>query len=202
MAASTMPSPGQSMFTIEQFELIRRLRNSGVSKEQILQSFDSLERLDRELGAIYNVPISMSAGFPALAALQGSMTAGASAAAANVAAVMAMGARAQMQAQVQAAHQAASRGSHPDTPSRKRPAEGAPEGSSAPRSNGDIPAPELSNSINNGLTAASMNGVPSSMSSSSMNGHHGSYLDDDVEHSEEFKEMASYVLSLSRALGN
>lgn len=47
---------GHQMFTIEQIELIRRLRNSGVTKEQVVQAFDSLDRLDRELGSLYNVP--------------------------------------------------------------------------------------------------------------------------------------------------
>ncbi|XP_074642988.1 homeobox-containing protein 1-like [Tubulanus polymorphus] len=47
-----------SLFTIEQIELLRRLRNSGITKEQIIQAFDSLSRLDRELGQTYNVPIT------------------------------------------------------------------------------------------------------------------------------------------------
>lgn len=38
------------LFSIEQWELIRRLRNSGINKEQICQAFDDLERVDRDLG--------------------------------------------------------------------------------------------------------------------------------------------------------
>lgn len=47
---------GHQMFTIEQIELIRRLRNSGITKEQVVKAFDSLERLDKEFGSLYNVP--------------------------------------------------------------------------------------------------------------------------------------------------
>lgn len=53
-----MPANGQSLFTIEQIELIRRLRNSGISKEQMVQAFECLERLDHELGPIYNIPVT------------------------------------------------------------------------------------------------------------------------------------------------
>lgn len=45
------------LFTIEQIELIRRLRNSGVTKEQVIQAFEELERMDVELGRTFNVPI-------------------------------------------------------------------------------------------------------------------------------------------------
>ncbi|XP_013421018.1 homeobox-containing protein 1 [Lingula anatina] len=45
-----------ALFTIEQIELIRRLRNSGISKDQLVRAFDSMERLDRELGPAYSTP--------------------------------------------------------------------------------------------------------------------------------------------------
>ena len=51
---------GAPLFTIEQIELIRRLRNSGITKEQIVQAFESLERLDRELGPVYSVPVTLT----------------------------------------------------------------------------------------------------------------------------------------------
>ena len=38
-----------------------RLRNSGLTKEQIVSAFDALERLDRELGPVYNIPITQVA---------------------------------------------------------------------------------------------------------------------------------------------
>lgn len=41
------------MFTVEQVELLRRLRNSGLTKSQICMAYDSMERLDRELGTAY-----------------------------------------------------------------------------------------------------------------------------------------------------
>ena len=38
------------LFSIEQWEFIRRLRNSGLTKDQICQAFDDLDRIERELG--------------------------------------------------------------------------------------------------------------------------------------------------------
>ena len=58
----SVPPPqmnGTPLFTVEQIELIRRLRNSGVSKEQLVQAWDALERLDRELGPVYTVPVTI-----------------------------------------------------------------------------------------------------------------------------------------------
>lgn len=48
------------LFSIEQWELIRRLRNSGLTKEQVCQAFDDLDRMDQELGSFYNVPVSQT----------------------------------------------------------------------------------------------------------------------------------------------
>ena len=42
------------MFTIEQWEFIRRLRNSGVTKEHICQAFSDLDRIENELGNIFH----------------------------------------------------------------------------------------------------------------------------------------------------
>ena len=53
--------PGQPLFTIEQIELIRRLRNSGITKDQLTNAFETLERIDRELGPIYTIPVSLAA---------------------------------------------------------------------------------------------------------------------------------------------
>ncbi|XP_023228268.1 homeobox-containing protein 1-like [Centruroides sculpturatus] len=39
-----------ALFTIEQVELIRRLRNSGITKEQVVMAFEQLDRLEGELG--------------------------------------------------------------------------------------------------------------------------------------------------------
>jgi predicted XRE-type DNA-binding protein len=46
------------VFTIEQWELARRLKNSGISKEQLCQAFDDLDRMERDLGQLYNIPIA------------------------------------------------------------------------------------------------------------------------------------------------
>ena len=110
---------GQPLFTVEQFELIRRLRNSGVTKEQIQGAFEMLERLDRELGPIFSVPISLAATFPAMAAIQqvvpNALSPGAAAVTlgvramnpqANLLAQAQAQAQAQVQAQVQAQAQA------------------------------------------------------------------------------------------------
>lgn len=40
-----------ALFTIEQIELIRRLRNSGITKEQVSMAFDQMDRLEVELGS-------------------------------------------------------------------------------------------------------------------------------------------------------
>ena len=57
-ASTNSPPQQQPLFTIEQIELIRRLRNSGLTKEQLGQAFDSMDRLDRELGPTYSLPMS------------------------------------------------------------------------------------------------------------------------------------------------
>ena len=49
-------------FTVEQFELIRRLRNSGVTCQQIIESFQAFERIDAELGALFANPIQPQIG--------------------------------------------------------------------------------------------------------------------------------------------
>ncbi|XP_071146524.1 homeobox-containing protein 1-like [Mytilus edulis] len=46
-----------NMFSIEQIELIRRLRNSGITKHQVIEAFDSLDRIDGELGSLFDVPV-------------------------------------------------------------------------------------------------------------------------------------------------
>lgn len=47
------------LFTIEQWELTRRLKNSGLTKEQLCQAYDDLDRIEAELGQLYNVPASV-----------------------------------------------------------------------------------------------------------------------------------------------
>jgi len=48
-----------STFTVEQLMLIQKLKESGISKEQVAYVFDSYDRLDRELGSLYNIPIAL-----------------------------------------------------------------------------------------------------------------------------------------------
>ena len=47
-----------NMFTIEQWELMRRLRNSGLSKEQICLAYDEIVKIERELGNTYATPFA------------------------------------------------------------------------------------------------------------------------------------------------
>jgi hypothetical protein len=42
--------------SVEQWELLRRLRNSHLTKTQIIRAYDELDRLDRELGNLFNSP--------------------------------------------------------------------------------------------------------------------------------------------------
>lgn len=55
-----MPRNGTLLFSIEQWELIRRLRNSGLSKEQIGQAFDDLNKIEQDLGSMYNIPANLT----------------------------------------------------------------------------------------------------------------------------------------------
>jgi hypothetical protein len=48
------------LFSIEQWELTRRLKNSGLTKEQLCQAFDDLDKMDKELGNLYNLPLTSS----------------------------------------------------------------------------------------------------------------------------------------------
>lgn len=95
----------QSLFTIEQIELLRRLRNSGIQKEQIVAAFESLDRMDRELGPVYTIPVTLAASMAALQGMQ--QMSAASVLNPNLAASMARQlAQAQQVAQAQATAQA------------------------------------------------------------------------------------------------
>ncbi|XP_076463235.1 uncharacterized protein LOC143295430 isoform X1 [Babylonia areolata] len=50
----------QTTFTVEQIELIRRLRNSGLTKKQVVLAFDAFEKVDAELGNVYTSPVSLA----------------------------------------------------------------------------------------------------------------------------------------------
>lgn len=57
-SATTSGTAGASsaslQLSVEQWELLRRLRNSHLSKAQIIRAYDELDRLDRELGNLFN----------------------------------------------------------------------------------------------------------------------------------------------------
>ena len=50
------------LFTVEQWELTRRLKNSGLTKEQLCQAFDDLDKMEKDLGSLYNIPLSNNNG--------------------------------------------------------------------------------------------------------------------------------------------
>lgn len=58
ITATSAAAMSSLLFSIEQWELIRRLRNSGISKEDIIQAFDELDRIERDLGSIYDLPMA------------------------------------------------------------------------------------------------------------------------------------------------
>lgn len=57
MEASSNSRDGLSstslQLSVEQWELLRRLRNSQLTKTQIIRAYDELDRLDRELGNLF-----------------------------------------------------------------------------------------------------------------------------------------------------
>ncbi|RNA25115.1 von Willebrand factor type EGF and pentraxin domain-containing 1, partial [Brachionus plicatilis] len=58
--SNVMSTNSTLLFSIEQWELTRRLRNSGLTKDQVCQAFDDLDRMDKEFGSLYNVPASQA----------------------------------------------------------------------------------------------------------------------------------------------
>lgn len=60
LLSNVMSNNSSLLFSIEQWELTRRLRNSGLSKEQVCQAFDDLERMERDLGSLYSIPLNIS----------------------------------------------------------------------------------------------------------------------------------------------
>ena len=69
MEASSNSRDGLSstslQLSVEQWELLRRLRNSHLTKTQIIRAYDELDRLDRELGNLFNIaPPSSSSIVP------------------------------------------------------------------------------------------------------------------------------------------
>ena len=64
MEASSNSRDGLSstslQLSVEQWELLRRLRNSHLTKTQIIRAYDELDRLDRELGNLFNTALPSS----------------------------------------------------------------------------------------------------------------------------------------------
>ncbi len=53
-SSSTTTTTTALQLSVEQWELLRRLRNSHLTKTQIIRAYDELDRLDRELGNLFN----------------------------------------------------------------------------------------------------------------------------------------------------
>ncbi|XP_078672757.1 homeobox-containing protein 1-like isoform X4 [Branchiostoma floridae x Branchiostoma belcheri] len=51
---------GEPRYTIEQIDLLQRLRRTGLSKDEILQALETMERLDREHGSTVAPPVHAS----------------------------------------------------------------------------------------------------------------------------------------------
>ena len=66
-SSTTASQPNQPLFTIEQIELIRRIKNSGITKEQLIMAYDSFDRVEQELGHVYTVPVTFNQQIPQLA---------------------------------------------------------------------------------------------------------------------------------------
>ena len=46
-------------FSLEQLDMVRRLKQSGLSKEDIVAAFDSFDACEKEFGNTFNLPISL-----------------------------------------------------------------------------------------------------------------------------------------------
>ncbi len=53
-SSTTATTTTSLQLSVEQWELLRRLRNSHLTKAQIIRAYDELDRLDRELGNLFN----------------------------------------------------------------------------------------------------------------------------------------------------
>ncbi|ESN90465.1 hypothetical protein HELRODRAFT_166133 [Helobdella robusta] len=71
---STSLQSSSPLFTVEQLELIRRLKNSGINKDEIVSAFDSFEKIDKEIGPIYNIPVALALQAQALQLMAFSLT--------------------------------------------------------------------------------------------------------------------------------
>jgi len=54
LSSSSSSSTASLQLSVEQWELLRRLSNSHLTKTQIIRAYDELDRLDRELGNLFN----------------------------------------------------------------------------------------------------------------------------------------------------
>uniref|UniRef100_T1JIJ5 Uncharacterized protein n=1 Tax=Strigamia maritima TaxID=126957 RepID=T1JIJ5_STRMM len=179
----TMASLGSGhpvLFTIEQIELIRRLRSSGISKEQVVQAFEELDRLDAELGRSYPVPMGASRATNQMGG--GGLVTGQQLGLALV----------HLQLQQQLLRQQAA----VSASAQRRPSSegGEPAAASPPTQTSDSPpaTPQTSNVNPNYLsnTPANQLTTPPRL----LNGHHDQYLEDQAELLEFMKQGDMVIL--------
>ena len=48
-----MSKSSSLLFSVEQWELARRLRNTGLTKEQVCQAFDDLEKIEKKINSFF-----------------------------------------------------------------------------------------------------------------------------------------------------
>lgn len=60
LITNMMSKNSSLLFTIEQWELIRRLKNTGIAIEQVCKAFEDLEKIEKDLGHSLQFPISLN----------------------------------------------------------------------------------------------------------------------------------------------
>jgi hypothetical protein len=57
LLSNLMSKNSSLLFTVEQWELVRRLKSSGITKEQICQAFDDLDKMENDLTKYTNMKL-------------------------------------------------------------------------------------------------------------------------------------------------
>lgn len=172
------------LFTIEQIELIRRLRCSGITKEQVVQAFEELDRLDAELGRPYALPLAAG----------GTLAGGAIAAGQQLGLALA---HLQLQQHLLRQHAAATASASAAAAHRRPSSEGGePTAASPPAQNSDSPP-------STPLTGNPLTSTPNYLTSPPnvtvsnhrlLNGHHDQFLEDQAELQEFTKQGDAAIL--------
>jgi len=49
----------EPLYTVEQLALIKRLRESGITKRQVEYVYETYDKLDKDLGSLYHIPVAL-----------------------------------------------------------------------------------------------------------------------------------------------